>query len=242
MKSNYRKGVLTAFAFVLVSFAFAQNNVGIGTNTPASSALLELQANDKGFLAPRLTTVQRIAIASPVNGLLVFDTDLNCFYYYATASSGWVSLCSINPSFQNFQTAAATFNTSSFTVIPGLSQSVTLTSPSKILVSTNGGIQTTSISSNGFSIVDVAIFINGTMMPNGGHQRVNAINNTGITEATDNWSMSQFASTSAGVYILPAGTYNIDVRAEGNALGASALVGGDNTSVLQGSLTVLVTQ
>ncbi|MEI6487778.1 MAG: hypothetical protein WCP52_02380 [Bacteroidota bacterium] len=242
MKITFKRRVLTAFAILLVSFAFAQNNVGIGTNTPASSALLELQANDKGFLAPRLTTMQRLSIASPVNGLLVFDTDLNCFYYYATGSSSWVSLCSTNPSFQNYQTAAANVNTSSFTVIPGLSQSVTLSSPSKILVVTNGGIQTTSISSNGFSIVDVAVFINGALMPNGGHQRVNAVNNNGITDATENWSMSQFASTSAGVYILPAGTYTIDVRAEGNALGASALVGGDNTSVLQGSMTLLVTQ
>lgn len=54
--------------------------VGIGTNTPNSSAVLDIQANDKGVLIPRLTEAERIAITNPAEGLLVFqDGDL---YYY----------------------------------------------------------------------------------------------------------------------------------------------------------------
>lgn len=83
-----------AFALLLfINNLAAQNNVGIGTTTPVPSAILELQATDKGMLVPRLTTVQRNAIAAPANGLLVFDTDAGCFFYY---SSSWVSLCQLS--------------------------------------------------------------------------------------------------------------------------------------------------
>ncbi|MFL5765482.1 MAG: hypothetical protein ACJ77K_16170 [Bacteroidia bacterium] len=34
-----------------------------------------------------------MAIPSPANGLLVFDTNLNCFYFYSTITSSWISLC-----------------------------------------------------------------------------------------------------------------------------------------------------
>jgi hypothetical protein len=72
----------------------AQDNVGIGTTTPNSTAKLDITANDKGVLVPRLTTAQRLAIPGPANGLLVYDTNFNCFYFYSTASSAWTSLCS----------------------------------------------------------------------------------------------------------------------------------------------------
>ncbi len=57
-----------------ISFAgFAQ--VGIGTTSPDASSALEVNATDKGFLMPRMTTTQRTAIASPVMGLQAYDTD-----------------------------------------------------------------------------------------------------------------------------------------------------------------------
>ena len=70
----------------------SQDNVGIGTNTPDASALLEMLSNNKGVLVPRMTTAQRTAIATPANGLLVYDTNFDCFYYFTTAT-GWVSMC-----------------------------------------------------------------------------------------------------------------------------------------------------
>lgn len=71
----------------------AQNNVGIGTNTPDMSSALEVQSTTQGVLVPRLTTAQRTAIVSPANGLLVYDTNLDCFYYYIAATTTWTSLC-----------------------------------------------------------------------------------------------------------------------------------------------------
>ncbi len=82
------------------NFVFSQNNnVGIGTLTPSVSALLDVDAsptNNKGVLVPRMTASQRIAIPSPANSLLVFDTDSACFFYWSSLSTSWKSLCNNN--------------------------------------------------------------------------------------------------------------------------------------------------
>ena len=52
-----------------------QAQVAIGTTTPDNSAVLELSAQDKGFLPPRMTFQQRNQIASPKAGLIVWCTD-----------------------------------------------------------------------------------------------------------------------------------------------------------------------
>lgn len=57
--------------------ALAQQNIGIGTNVPHASALLELNSTSKGLLLPRLTTVQRNQVVSPAAGLMVFDITTN---------------------------------------------------------------------------------------------------------------------------------------------------------------------
>ena len=50
-----------------------QGRVGIGTTTPAAAALLDLSSASLGFLPPRLTTEQRDAIASPPEGLTIYN-------------------------------------------------------------------------------------------------------------------------------------------------------------------------
>lgn len=58
------------------------DNVGIGTTSPNASSILEVFSVTKGVLLPRMTTTQVNAIASPINGLTVYNTTLNtlCFY------------------------------------------------------------------------------------------------------------------------------------------------------------------
>ncbi len=51
-------------------------NVGIGTSAPISSAKLEINSTDKGFLPPRMTGEQRNSIINPVAGLVVWCS--NC--------------------------------------------------------------------------------------------------------------------------------------------------------------------
>ncbi len=77
------KKLLLVFSCLFqISFAVAQNNFGIGTITPDASALLDLSATDKGFLPPRLTTTQKLAVPNPATGLLVFDITTNSFWYF----------------------------------------------------------------------------------------------------------------------------------------------------------------
>ena len=78
------KKIITALAIFASTFAFSQ--VGIGTTSPQSSSILDLTATDKGFLPPRMTNAQMKAIASPVDGLTVYNTTLNCMAYYTNGS------------------------------------------------------------------------------------------------------------------------------------------------------------
>src|ERR1051325_6199888 len=90
--------LLASFATTfLTSNLFSQDSVGIGTNTPDNSSMLDIVSpgNNKGVLIPRLTTAQRLAIATPANSLLVYDTNFDCFFYFTTAS-GWISLCQLS--------------------------------------------------------------------------------------------------------------------------------------------------
>jgi len=80
--------LMTAFPFSVLG------QIGIGTTSPNSSALLEISSQTQGVLTPRMTTAQREAINSPANGLLVFDTDLNSFEYYSTSTTSWEKMSS----------------------------------------------------------------------------------------------------------------------------------------------------
>ncbi|MCB2218977.1 MAG: DUF1566 domain-containing protein [Bacteroidetes bacterium] len=57
-------------------------SVGIGTSSPASSAILEANSTEKGFLPPCMTEAQRDAISNPVAGLQIFNTSTNQPNYY----------------------------------------------------------------------------------------------------------------------------------------------------------------
>jgi uncharacterized protein (TIGR02145 family) len=63
---------------IVLSFASYAQNIGIGTQTPDSSALLELSSNSKGFLPPRMTTIERNAINNPAVGLMIYNTTTDC--------------------------------------------------------------------------------------------------------------------------------------------------------------------
>jgi len=54
---------------------YNRGQVGVGTDEPDNSALLEVKSTEKGLLPPRMTHAEINAIADPANGLTVFCTD-----------------------------------------------------------------------------------------------------------------------------------------------------------------------
>ena len=78
-----------------VLFEAVSQNVAINADgaAPNSSAMLDVQSDSLGFLVPRLTTAQRLAITSPANALIVYQTDNNTGFYFNSGTPGapiWV--------------------------------------------------------------------------------------------------------------------------------------------------------
>ncbi len=85
-------------AIIIISLFFVNlqaQNVAITdeeTYNAHSSAMLDVYSNSKGFLTPRLTSTQRLNIVTPAEGLLVYDTSFDGFYYYD--GTQWIDLSS----------------------------------------------------------------------------------------------------------------------------------------------------
>jgi hypothetical protein len=59
----------------------------LGTTTNAASSILTMESTTQGFLPPRMTQAQRTAIASPAEGLIVYQVDsVIGLYIYANAT------------------------------------------------------------------------------------------------------------------------------------------------------------
>lgn len=99
MKSKFFKSILltaiTTF-LLLPGNSRAQDNVGIGTNTPDASAILEMLSSNKGVLVPRMNTASMLAIPTPANSLLIYNTDSMCYCFYRQPTAAWFSLCSLS--------------------------------------------------------------------------------------------------------------------------------------------------
>jgi predicted heme/steroid binding protein len=65
--------------------------IGLGTASIDASALFQINSTTKGFLPPRMTSAQRLAISTPAEGLIVYQTNgVIGLYIYANAT--WRSL------------------------------------------------------------------------------------------------------------------------------------------------------
>jgi hypothetical protein len=102
-----KQNIILALLFILVAnFSFSQvqkaQTLQIGntsTNTQATSAALQIDDTSRGFLMPRMTTIQRTAILNPAQGLQVYDTDTNTIWYYS--GSNWINGTLNNSKFSN---------------------------------------------------------------------------------------------------------------------------------------------
>ena len=78
------KKIFTLTLVLIFASVHVSSQVGINENgnAPDASALLDVYSTDKGFLAPRMTQVQRESIEGPANALLVYQIDGDEGFYY----------------------------------------------------------------------------------------------------------------------------------------------------------------
>lgn len=67
-------------------------NIGIGTETPDASAVLDVSSSSRGFLPPRMTKVQRDAISSPAEGLMISCTDCTVEGLHQYINGSWQAM------------------------------------------------------------------------------------------------------------------------------------------------------
>ena len=71
---------------------------GISTQaqTKDPAAILQLDTTTQGLLPPRMTTAQRDAIDSPLDGLMIFNTTTGSINFYTT-ENGWIGIAGSSP-------------------------------------------------------------------------------------------------------------------------------------------------
>lgn len=119
-------------------FKFDAGNVLINTSTDIASSIFTVASTTKGALLPRMSIGQRIAIATPATGLLVYDTTLLLLYQYNGTS--WVAVGGTDTNIYNTSgtlTAARTLTLSTFSL------TITGTTSSRFFANGNLGIGTT---------------------------------------------------------------------------------------------------
>ena len=194
-----RKIVPLILFYFFISAQVSAQNVGVGTNTPQASAILDVSSTDKGFLPPRMTTSQRNAISSKVAGLLIYNTTTSCVEMYNGGS--WISLCSSLPSTILPQTLLGGNNDErAYTAIQTLDSGYVFAGLTKS--SSNGDVTG---ANNGFIDCWVVKM-----------SKTGSIEWNRILGGSDNEQINQIKQTADGGYILCASTGSSDGDITGN--------------------------
>ena len=85
------KKIISCFSLFLLAgiSLFAQVCISTNGSAPDASAMLDVSSTTRGMLPPRMTTAQRNAIASPAEGLVVYNTDEKALNVYT--GTAWKS-------------------------------------------------------------------------------------------------------------------------------------------------------
>lgn len=124
--------------------------------------------------------------------------------------------------------------TTSYTLIPGMTQTINVPAGCAVYVETNGGVQSTGATSATFSVLDIGIFVDGVLSTSGGQRRISIANTSALAQLIDNWSFGR-------KYTLAAGNHTFEVKAVSGAAGsAAANVSSAAAPQLQAVLTVTI--
>ncbi len=79
-----KRSISLLILLIGLSFPFWAQSIAINEDGSAAhlSSILDVKSTSKGILLPRMTKAQRDAIASPANGLMVYQTSSPAGYYY----------------------------------------------------------------------------------------------------------------------------------------------------------------
>ncbi|REC49011.1 hypothetical protein [Chryseobacterium pennipullorum] len=91
-----KQKLLRLVAF-MAPFLLLNGQVGINIAEPNPKSALEIFSKDKGFLPPRLTTVERDALLPPdspnvdAEGMIIYNTTVHCMEYWNSLE--WINTC-----------------------------------------------------------------------------------------------------------------------------------------------------
>ena len=128
---------------------------------------------------------------------------------------------------------AVTAATTVYTLVPGLTQTITVPSAARVLVSTDGGAQNTStgVTSAAF---DIAFFVDGQISTSAGQRRVMLVNSAAAVQVVENWNLARAYSLAAGSHLIEVRVISVDPAS------VPANVSSSVAPQLQGQLTVTV--
>ena len=89
--------VILVLIFIFLPANTYSQSLSVNTDGTSadSSAILDVKSTSKGVLIPRVTTVQKNAIALPAVGLLVYQTDNDKGFYFYNGTA-WLLLLGVS--------------------------------------------------------------------------------------------------------------------------------------------------
>lgn len=79
---------------LVMQTGFVSAQIGVGTQYPDESSILDIESKSKGVLIPRITTNERDQIVSPANALLIYNTSFQTIQVNigTKINPNWVSI------------------------------------------------------------------------------------------------------------------------------------------------------
>jgi len=215
---------IALMAIIMVASTALTAQVAVNTDGSSAdgSAMLDVKSSVKGFLPPRMTTSERDAIASPANGLMIYNTSTGCMNFYI--DGGWEQVCA-GTGTPNADYTIGTGGLCANTTVNGTYfEAVALVASNTVnldvLVTTTGPWSITTNTVNGYNFSG-----SGSFASTGTVQVTLSGTGTPITAQTDNFTASANGS---------GGTCTFDVTVVSvPPCGAPISYGGQNYNTLQ---------
>ena len=199
--------------------------------TPQSYLTLKNYANTSVFDVKDDGSVTSTGLISSTGG--ISGTTISGGTYFGNGSK--LTLGQFGTMITGSTSLLVTNTTTALTLIPGLTTTITATTETMVCIQTNGGVNTVGTTTTSGSAIDVALVVDGNLLPNGGYQRMYADNPTGnatVTNWVANWNMSVIITLSAGIHTVEVDTATVQ--------GQNATVSGGFGAINQGTLTIML--